>query len=269
MEFLSCSGNCQLLWMVMKSRSPAKEYALFIVWASERGGRRRWGWTLHAERKEVEDSPVVAAVERWVLRWLDSFLPWLLEPFHGLLLVRWVFYSRAEQHPPRWLPRHRNLILSAVTLGPLVTFRLTVFDFMCKNTVVRPVLLLKTFIKCDMLLWRYRKFSAVYTLSSQNYFFMKTNTQMQIICVIVSFLMCDGGEKNLLVSKIENIETIFILFMTATPTATLDNKPVHLDSYSTENACIWYDSDIQHVDKFTVTGNLTSATRGNRCTSAI
>lgn len=121
MEFLSCSGNCQLLWMVMKSRSPAKEYALFIVWASERGGRRRWGWTLHAERKEVEDSPVVAAVERWVLRWLDSFLPWLLEPFHGLLLVRWVFYSRAEQRPPRWLPRHRNLILSAVTLGPLVT----------------------------------------------------------------------------------------------------------------------------------------------------
>lgn len=62
---------------------------------------------------------------------------------------------------------------------------------------------------------------------------------MQIICVIVSFLMRDGGEKkNHLVSKIENIETIFILFMTATPTATLDNKPVHLDSYSTENGCI-------------------------------
>lgn len=60
---------------------------------------------------------------------------------------------------------------------------------------------------------------------------------MQIICVIVSFLMRDGGE-NHLISKIENIETIFILFMTATPTATLDNKPVHLDSYSTENACI-------------------------------
>lgn len=135
------------------------------------GGRRRWGWTLHAERKEVGDSPVVAAVERWVLRWLDSFLPWLLEPFLGLLLVRWVFYSGAEQRPPRWLPRHRNLILSAVTLGPLATFRLTVFDFMCKNTVVRPVLLLKMLIKCDMLLWRYIKFSAVYTLSSQNYIF--------------------------------------------------------------------------------------------------
>lgn len=49
----------------------------------------------------MEDSPVVAAVERWVLRWRNSFLPWLLEPFHGLLLVSGVFYSGAEQRPPR------------------------------------------------------------------------------------------------------------------------------------------------------------------------
>lgn len=49
------------------------------------------------------------------------------------------------------------------------------------------------------------------------------------------------GEKNHLVSKVENIKTTFIFFMTATPMATLDNKPVHLDSYSTEDACIWYD----------------------------
>lgn len=33
-------------------------------------------------------------------------------------------------------PRHTNLIFSAVTLGPLVSFRLTVFDFMWKNTDV-------------------------------------------------------------------------------------------------------------------------------------
>lgn len=69
-----------------------------------RGGERRpWGRTLPV-RKEVEGSPVVPTVERWVLRWLDSFLPWLLKLFHGLLLMSWVFYSRAEQRPPRWPP---------------------------------------------------------------------------------------------------------------------------------------------------------------------
>lgn len=35
---VSWSGICQLLWIMMRSRTPAKEWALFIVWASERSG---------------------------------------------------------------------------------------------------------------------------------------------------------------------------------------------------------------------------------------
>lgn len=42
MEFrsVSWSGTCQLLWIMMRSRSPAKEWVLFIVWASEQWARR-------------------------------------------------------------------------------------------------------------------------------------------------------------------------------------------------------------------------------------
>lgn len=61
--------------------------------------------------------------------------------------------------------------------------------------------------------------------------------------------------KNHLVSKIENIETIFILFMTATPTATLDNKPVHLDSYSTEMHA-FDTTDIQHATNSLLQSNI-------------
>lgn len=73
------------------------------MWASERGERRPLRWTLHAEREDMEHWPVVPTAERWLLRWLYRFLPWLLELFHSLLPMSWVFYSRAEQHPPRWL----------------------------------------------------------------------------------------------------------------------------------------------------------------------
>lgn len=131
-----------------------------MVWASERGESRPWGWKVHAERKGMDGSPVVLTVERWVLRWLDSFLPCLLELFHGLLLISWVFYSRgSSQVTP---PRHRNLILSSVALGPLVSFPLPVFDFMCKNTDICEARAAASIVTVKRDLHRYRKFTLLF-----------------------------------------------------------------------------------------------------------
>lgn len=62
---------------------------------------------------------------------VPPLLFWLLELFHGPLLICSVLYGGAEEHSPRWLLRHRNPSLSFVSPNPLVSFRLSplnVFD---------------------------------------------------------------------------------------------------------------------------------------------
>lgn len=175
---VSWSGTCQLLWTMMRSRSPAKDWVLFIVWASE-------GWTQKEREKDSESisikhktiifyhdntfwilvrskvqtfSPVLFSVERLrekckVHCLVPPLLFWLLELFHGPLLICSVLYGGAEEHSPRWLHRHRNLSISFVTLNPLVSFRLrplNVFDL--KKKV--PHLSDKSwYFKCDNQTW--------------------------------------------------------------------------------------------------------------------
>lgn len=141
MEFLSWSGTCQLLWMVMKSRSPAKEYALFIVWAS---GRERQYCIMKSHvdtldfckengRNILTCGPVCRVSERRTLKCDDWVSLCFWSCFMVPLLMSSFLYSEAREHPPRWLPRHRNQwAYFYVTLNPLVSFHLSplnVFDF--------------------------------------------------------------------------------------------------------------------------------------------
>lgn len=156
MEFrsVSWSGTCQLLWMMMRSRSPAKEWALFIVWASERerGRERKTPWehfnTAYENKILCGHSGCLKGGGTKILTcapfchvWERDCKVWWLVPFFSLgfwsyfmvsPLICSVLYSGAEERSPRWLPRHRNLSISSVILNPLVSFRLSplnVFDF--------------------------------------------------------------------------------------------------------------------------------------------
>lgn len=63
------------------------------------------------------------------------------------------------------------------------------------------------------------------------------------------------------------METIFILFMTATRIITLDKKSVHLNFiFNNKRMHVIFHFDARHVDKFTVPCDQTSAAQRNRCT---
>lgn len=88
------------------------------------------------KNSKKEFSPVLLYVERLKEGWRGVLaaalrLSWLLQLFHGPLLICSLLYSGAEERSLRWLPRHTNLSMSSVSLNPLVSFRLSplnVFD---------------------------------------------------------------------------------------------------------------------------------------------
>lgn len=177
------------------------------MWASERGERRPLRWTLHAQREDVEHWPLVPTVERWLLRWLYRFLPWFLSCF--MVSSRWVgsFIAELSSVLPGDSPRHRNLIFSAVTLGPLVSFRLTVFDFMFKNTDVCEAT--KVTVKRDLSTSCYEDAESLFChlkiLNCSFHIFPSNDFQIPFLlrqiwdhlCLMMSVLiLCEGRKKN-------------------------------------------------------------------------
>lgn len=149
MEFrsVSWSGTCQLLWIMMRSRTPAKEWAIFIVWASERREKKTEGERDSSIQHKRIKFYVTGGSNKY--SHLCSFLSnvwerdckvcWLV-PFFSLGF--WSSFMVPSWSAQSYIVKLRSILpgdspvtetsASSVTLNPLVTFRLrplNVFDF--------------------------------------------------------------------------------------------------------------------------------------------